>query len=96
MWNDIETTADYLHFSVVAWAVVDLIRESGDNHVCIEVSGSWGSGKSSMVKMIGTELGYREDEAEKSDKLIQYHTVNHKGLITRFEMIIRNREVKVH
>ena len=64
----IETTAEYLHFSVVAWAVVDLIRESGDNHVCIEVSGSWGSGKSSMVKMIGTELGYREEKVEKSDK----------------------------
>ena len=49
-----------------------------------------------MVKMIGTELGYREDEAEKSDELIQYHTVNHKGLITSFEMIVRNREVKAH
>ncbi len=68
MWNDIETTADYLHFSVVARAVADLIRESGDNPVSIGVSGSWGSGKSSMVKMIGTELGYREEKAEKNDK----------------------------
>lgn len=56
MWNDIETTIDYIHFSVVAKTVADLIIESGDNPISIGVSGSWGSGKSSMVKMVGKEL----------------------------------------
>ncbi|MFQ9811278.1 MAG: P-loop NTPase fold protein [Segatella copri] len=56
MWNDIETTNDYLHFSVVSGTVADLIIESGDNPISIGVSGNWGSGKSSMVKMIGKEL----------------------------------------
>lgn len=50
MWNDIETTNDYLHFSVVSGTVADLIIESGDNPISIGVSGNWGSGKSSMVK----------------------------------------------
>ena len=58
MWNDIETTNDYLHFSVVSGTVADLIIESGDNPISIGVSGNWGSGKSSMVKMIGKELKY--------------------------------------
>ena len=29
MWNDIETSTDYLHFSVVSQAVADMIVESG-------------------------------------------------------------------
>ena len=53
MWNDIETTTDYLHFSIVSKTVADLIIDSGDNPISIGVSGSWGVGKSSMVKMIG-------------------------------------------
>lgn len=56
MWNDIETTTDYLHFSVVSKTVADLIIESGENPISIGVSGSWGVGKSSMVKMIGKDL----------------------------------------
>ena len=56
MWNDIETTTDYLHFSVVSKTVADLIIESGDSPISIGVSGSWGTGKSSMVKMIGRDL----------------------------------------
>lgn len=61
MWNDIETTIDYLHFSVVSKTVADLIIESGDNPISIGVSGSWGAGKSSMVKMIGKELENQQD-----------------------------------
>lgn len=56
MWNDIETSIDYLHFSVVSRAVADMIIESGNSPISVGVSGSWGSGKSSMVKMIGQEL----------------------------------------
>lgn len=56
MWNDIETTTDYLHFSVVSKTVADFIIESGDNPISIGVSGSWGVGKSSMIKMIGKNL----------------------------------------
>lgn len=65
MWNDIETTNDYLHFSVVSGTVADLIIESGDNPISIGVSGNWGSGKSSMVKMIGKELEKKDDGKQK-------------------------------
>lgn len=62
MWNDIETTTDYLHFSVISKTVANLIIESGDNPISIGVSGSWGTGKSSMVKMIGKELYYQSGD----------------------------------
>lgn len=65
MWNDIETTSDYLHFSVISRTVADVIEESGDNPISIGVSGSWGSGKSSMVKMIGKELLSRDNAHNK-------------------------------
>lgn len=65
MWNDIETTNDYLHFSVVTITVADLIIESGYNPISIGVSGNWGSGKSSMVKMIGKELEKKDDGKQK-------------------------------
>lgn len=65
MWNDIETSSDYLHFSVISQAVADMIVESGNHPISIGVSGSWGSGKSSMVKMIGKELRNRDNEGKK-------------------------------
>lgn len=65
MWNDIETTDDYLHFSVVSGTVAELIDESGDNPISIGVSGNWGTGKSSMVKMIGKEPE-KSNKAEKT------------------------------
>jgi len=67
MWNDIETTTDYLHFSVISKTVADLIVESGDNPISIGISGSWGVGKSSMVKMIGKDLN---EKSSKDDKYI--------------------------
>ena len=62
MWNDIETTQDYLNFTVVADTVTDLIVESNDKPISIGISGNWGAGKSSLVKMIGESL--KKDDAK--------------------------------
>lgn len=70
MWNDIETTVDYLHFSVVADTVAELIIESNGNPISIGVSGNWGAGKSSMVKMIGESL--KKNDSEKAEKEKNY------------------------
>lgn len=70
MWNDIETTIDYLHFSVVADTVAELIIESNGNPISIGVSGNWGAGKSSMVKMIGESL--KKNDSEKAEKERNY------------------------
>ena len=75
MWNDIETTNDYLHFSVVSGTIAELIIESENNPISIGVSGDWGSGKSSMVKMIGRELK-RQDDTEKQKFFAAYERYN--------------------
>ncbi|MCH2003250.1 KAP family P-loop NTPase fold protein [Acinetobacter seifertii] len=56
MWADIETEVDMLNFAVVANTAAELIKESNDEPLSIGVSGGWGVGKSSLVKMIKTSL----------------------------------------
>ena len=56
MWHDVETTRDLLNFTVVADTAAQLVRESRGQPLSIGVSGNWGSGKSSLVKMIGASL----------------------------------------
>ena len=68
MWNDAETTQDFLNFSVIAQTVAELISESGENPISIGVSGSWGAGKSSMVKMIGESLKFKDKDKEDKEK----------------------------
>lgn len=56
MWNDVETTDDLLNYSIMAQTAAQLIRDSGSAPLSIGVSGNWGTGKSSLVKMIGKKL----------------------------------------
>jgi len=68
MWNDIETTQDFLNFSVIADTVAELIIEANGQPISIGVSGNWGAGKSSMVKMIGESLKKKDEAKEDSEK----------------------------
>lgn len=65
MWNDVEAKVDLLNFSLVAEAAAELIRESGGAPITIGVSGGWGVGKSSLVKMVGRTLESDRDAAKK-------------------------------
>ena len=56
MWHDIETTEDFLNFCVIAQTAANFIRESGENPISLGISGSWGVGKTSLVKMIRQEI----------------------------------------
>ncbi|SDL61535.1 Predicted P-loop ATPase, KAP-like [Modicisalibacter muralis] len=56
MWHDNETTVDYLNFGVVADACTSLLKRANGEPISIGVSGGWGAGKSSLVKMIAARL----------------------------------------
>lgn len=56
MWHDIEAKVDLLNFNLVAEAAAQLIRDSEGQPLTIGISGGWGVGKSSLVKMIGATL----------------------------------------
>jgi len=65
MWHDVETTKDLLNFDVIAKTAAQLVLDSGDQPLSIGVSGNWGTGKSSLVKMIGAALAKEDSSAHK-------------------------------
>ncbi|MFN4329541.1 MAG: P-loop NTPase fold protein [Limnobacter sp.] len=56
MWRDVEAEVDLLNFSVVARAAADIIHQAGGSPLTVGVSGGWGTGKSTLVKLIKAEL----------------------------------------
>lgn len=72
MWHDNETTVDYVNFRLVAKACAELIRDTGGEPISIGISGGWGVGKSSLVRMVASELEAVEKvaAAEKSKYVV--------------------------
>jgi predicted KAP-like P-loop ATPase len=56
MWTDNETAQDFLNFGSVAATVAEIIEQAKSRPISIGVSGAWGVGKSSMIKLIRSEL----------------------------------------
>jgi predicted KAP-like P-loop ATPase len=56
MWPDTETEEDFLNFSSVAATVAEIIVQAQRRPISIGVSGAWGVGKSSMIRLIRKEL----------------------------------------
>ena len=56
MWPDNETEKDFLNFSGVADMVAEIITQMAGRPTSISISGSWGAGKSSMIKLVRTAL----------------------------------------
>ena len=59
MWPDNETDRDFLNFTGVADTVAEIIDQADGRPISIGVSGAWGVGKSSMIKMVGKALADR-------------------------------------
>ena len=76
MWHDIETTEDFLNFGVVAQTAANFIKESGENPISVGVSGNWGVGKTSLVKMIRLEI---ENSGDKSYCFIDFNAWLYQG-----------------
>jgi predicted KAP-like P-loop ATPase len=59
MWSDVETERDFLNFNVMAKLVSQMIVDANGKALSIGISGGWGVGKSSMVKLIEVDLKAR-------------------------------------
>lgn len=74
MWTDHETEQDFLNFGGVARTVAEIIVQAQARPISIGVSGAWGVGKSSMIKLIRSELALRpsgyDGQSEKPSKFI--------------------------
>ncbi|HEU4325271.1 MAG TPA: P-loop NTPase fold protein [Roseiflexaceae bacterium] len=67
MWPDNETSRDFLNFSGVADTVAEIIIQANGRPVSIGVSGAWGAGKSSMIKIVQESLTRRSKEQKGRD-----------------------------
>lgn len=59
MWADNETERDYLNFSGIADTIAEIIAQANGRPVSIGVSGMWGVGKSSLIKLTRASLDAR-------------------------------------
>lgn len=59
MWSDNEASQDFLNFRSVADTAAELIVRANGQPLSVGVSGGWGVGKSSMLKLIESSLSER-------------------------------------
>ncbi|WP_144605723.1 KAP family P-loop NTPase fold protein [Algoriphagus algorifonticola] len=72
MWADNETSEDLLGFKIHADLLVDVIKDDKVLPVTIGVFGDWGSGKSSILKILEQELTEGEEDGFKDGTLVLY------------------------
>lgn len=61
MWSDNETVRDLVNFSHVAEIAAERIVGARGEPLSVGISGDWGVGKSSMMKLLRVSLSERED-----------------------------------
>jgi predicted KAP-like P-loop ATPase len=80
MWPDNETERDFLNFSGVADTVAEIIIQARGRPISIGVSGAWGVGKSSMIKLIQAALTERPlDEGSREFIFVDFNAWLYQG-----------------
>lgn len=62
MWSDNETDKDFLNFGFVADIAAEMILQADGRPISMGISGNWGVGKSSMMRLLAKSLKERTDE----------------------------------
>lgn len=65
LWSDEPARVDLLSFDAVAHTIADALLDEALDPVALGLSGSWGSGKTSVLGLVGQELDRRKTEAQK-------------------------------
>ncbi|MHB9024021.1 MAG: KAP family P-loop NTPase fold protein [Armatimonadota bacterium] len=79
MWHDNETDRDFLNFTGVADTVAEIIRQANGEPVSIGVSGAWGVGKSSMLKLIKQALNQNQRPDGKKFVFVDFNAWLYQG-----------------
>ena len=79
MWPDNETERDFLNFSGVANTVAEIVVQANGRPTSIGVSGSWGSGKSSMIKLVRRSLEERAEEHSSAFVFVEFNAWLYQG-----------------
>lgn len=70
MWSDSETATDFLGFDLLIDTVQILVSDASLRPVTIGIDGTWGSGKSSLMKMVAAAVDERADDAGSQDEAL--------------------------
>ena len=73
MWSDNETEKDFLNFSGIANTVAEIIAQADGRPISIGVSGAWGVGKSSMIKLIRYALEERVEGSNEKFVVVEFN-----------------------
>ena len=79
MWPDNETERDFLNFSGVADTVAEIVLQAEGRPISIGVSGAWGVGKSSMIKLIGAALANRQESQSREFIFVEFNAWLYQG-----------------
>jgi predicted KAP-like P-loop ATPase len=79
MWPDNDTDRDFLNFSGVAGTVAEIIVQANGRPISIGVSGAWGVGKSSMIRLIRSSLTKRAENNERDFIFVEFNAWLYQG-----------------
>lgn len=79
MWPDNETERDFLNFSGVADTVAEIIVQARGRPISIGVSGAWGIGKSSMIKLTRSAIAARESKGASKYVFVEFNAWLYQG-----------------
>jgi len=65
LWSDEPAKVDLLSFDAVAQTVADALLDEALDPVALGLSGSWGSGKTTVLGLVGQELDRRKSETQR-------------------------------
>ena len=69
LWSDEPSPIDLLAFGAVAETAVEAVLDDALDPIALGISGPWGSGKSTVLKLIQSELASRSD-AKAEDQIL--------------------------
>jgi predicted KAP-like P-loop ATPase len=80
MWPDNESDRDFLNFSGVAETVAEIIVQANGRPISIGISGAWGVGKSSMIRLTHSALSSRKPkEGEREFVFVDFNAWLYQG-----------------
>ncbi|HEU5400812.1 MAG TPA: P-loop NTPase fold protein [Terriglobales bacterium] len=79
MWPDNETDRDFLNFTSVADTVAEIIVQAGGQPISIGISGAWGVGKSSMIKLVRRSIALRTKQGERDFVFVEFNAWLYQG-----------------
>ncbi len=79
MWPDNETECDFLNFTGVADTVAEITVQAHGRPISIGVSGAWGVGKSSMIRLIRSSLSKRAESGDQDFIFVEFNAWLYQG-----------------